>query len=73
MIANPVPGQETRNSDFVLEHGAGVKVNNLPTLAHKLSRLLEQPTLLQQMKANARRLGRPQAAFDVARAALTYT
>jgi UDP-N-acetylglucosamine:LPS N-acetylglucosamine transferase len=34
---------------------------------------LEQPALLQQMKANARRLGRPQAAFDVARAALAYT
>ncbi len=73
LIANPVPGQETRNSDFVLENGAGVKVNNLPTLAHKLTRLLEQPALLQQMKANARRLGRPQAAFDVARAALAYT
>jgi processive 1,2-diacylglycerol beta-glucosyltransferase len=72
MIANPVPGQETRNSDYVLENGAGVKVNNLPTLAHKLSRLLEQPAVLQQMKANARRLGRPQAAFEVARAALRY-
>jgi processive 1,2-diacylglycerol beta-glucosyltransferase len=73
MIANPVPGQETRNSDFVLENGAGVKVNNLPTLAYKLGRLLDQPAVLQQMKANARRLGRPQAAFDVARAALAYT
>ena len=72
LIANPVPGQETRNSDFVLENGAGVKVNNLPTLAYKLSRLLDQPAVLQQMKANARRLGRPQAAFDIARAALEY-
>jgi processive 1,2-diacylglycerol beta-glucosyltransferase len=72
LIANPVPGQETRNSDYILENGAGMKVNNLPTLAHKLSRLLGQPSLLQQMKANARRLGRPQAAFDVARAALAY-
>ncbi len=71
MIANPVPGQETRNSDFILENGAGVKVNNLPTLAHKLTRLLDDPARLQQMKAAARRLGRPQAAFDVARKALT--
>ena len=73
MIVNPVPGQETRNSDFVLENGAGVKVNNLPTLAFKLARLLDDPCRLQQMKANARRLGRPQAAFDVARAALAHT
>ena len=72
LIANPVPGQETRNSDFILENGAGVKVNNLPTLAHKLTRLLDEPARLQQMKAAARRLGRPQAAFDIARAALAW-
>jgi processive 1,2-diacylglycerol beta-glucosyltransferase len=72
IIANPVPGQETRNSDFILENGAGVKVNNLPTLAHKLTRLLDEPARLQQMKAAARRLGRPRAAFDVAKAALEF-
>ena len=33
IIANPAPGEETRNSDFILENGAGVKVNNLPTFA----------------------------------------
>jgi len=72
IIANPVPGQETRNSDFILENGAGVKVNNLPTLAHKLTRLLDEPARLQQMKAAAKRLGRPRAAFDVARVALEW-
>ena len=72
IIANPVPGQETRNSDFILENGAGVKVNNLPTLAHKLTRLLDEPARLQQMKAAARRLGRPRAAFEVAKAALDW-
>lgn len=72
MIANPVPGQETRNSDFLLEHGAGVKVNNLPTLAHKLTQLLDEPFRLEQMKAASRRLGRPRAAFDVARMALDW-
>jgi processive 1,2-diacylglycerol beta-glucosyltransferase len=72
IIANPEPGQETRNSDLVLENGAGVKVNNLPTLSHKLTRLLDEPARLLQMKAAARRLGRPQAAFDIARAALNW-
>jgi processive 1,2-diacylglycerol beta-glucosyltransferase len=72
IIANPVPGQETRNSDYILENGAGVKINNLPTLSHKLGRLLDEPQRLQQMKAAARKLGRPQAAFDVARAALGW-
>ncbi len=72
IVANPVPGQETRNSDYILENGAGVKVNNLPTLSHKLGRLLDEPARLQQMKAAARRLGRPRAAFDVAKAALEW-
>jgi processive 1,2-diacylglycerol beta-glucosyltransferase len=72
MIANPIPGQETRNSDFLLENGAALKVNNLATLPYKLTKLLDDPTCLAVMKANARRLARPQAAFDVARFALAW-
>ncbi|HEY2881330.1 MAG TPA: glycosyltransferase, partial [Pirellulales bacterium] len=33
VIVNPIPGQEARNSDFLLEHGAAIKVNNTATLA----------------------------------------
>jgi processive 1,2-diacylglycerol beta-glucosyltransferase len=72
VIVNPIPGQESRNSDFLLEHGAAVKINNLATLAYKLDRLLRDPGRLSALKDNARRLGRPQAAFDVARAALAW-
>ncbi len=72
MIVNPSPGQETRNSDFLLENGAALKVNNLATLPYKLEKLLDDPARLAGMKQNARRLGRPQAAFDVARFALEW-
>jgi processive 1,2-diacylglycerol beta-glucosyltransferase len=72
MIANPIPGQETRNADFLLENGAAIKVNNIATLPHKLSKLLDEPGRLAELKANARRLGRPQAAFDIARRALAW-
>jgi processive 1,2-diacylglycerol beta-glucosyltransferase len=65
VIVNPIPGQESRNSDYLLENGAAIKVNNIATLAHKLSSLLEDPARLASLKANARRLGRPRAAFDV--------
>jgi processive 1,2-diacylglycerol beta-glucosyltransferase len=64
-IVNPIPGQESRNSDFLLENGAAIKINNIATLAHKMTTLLQQPGRLAQLKANARRLGRPRAAFDV--------
>lgn len=72
-IVNPIPGQESRNSDFLLEQGAAVKINNLGTLTFKLRQLLGNPTRLTSLKANARRIGRPQAAFDVARLALGWS
>ena len=69
-VVNPIPGQESRNSDFLLENGAAIKINNLATLTHKLSLLLRDPARLAGLKANARRLGRPQAAAEVCRLAL---
>jgi processive 1,2-diacylglycerol beta-glucosyltransferase len=65
VIVNPIPGQESRNSDFLLENGAAIKVNNLATLAHKVTLLLREPGRLTRLKENARRLGRPSAAFAV--------
>ncbi len=70
VIVNPIPGQESRNSDFLLEHGAAIKVNNTATLGHKLTNLLHDPMRLARLKSSAKALGRPQAAFDIARQAL---
>jgi processive 1,2-diacylglycerol beta-glucosyltransferase len=71
-VVNPIPGQESRNSDFLLEKGAAVKINNIATLAHKLTPLLEDPSRLARLKENANRTGKPQAAFDIARRALAW-
>jgi processive 1,2-diacylglycerol beta-glucosyltransferase len=65
VVVNPIPGQESRNSDYLLENGAAIKVNNLATMAHKVTALIRDPQRLAQLKANARRLARPRAAFDV--------
>jgi processive 1,2-diacylglycerol beta-glucosyltransferase len=70
LIVNPIPGQESRNSDFLLENGAAIKANNAATLPLKLSRLLGDPGRLNAIKANAKRLGKPRAAFDAAQVAL---
>jgi processive 1,2-diacylglycerol beta-glucosyltransferase len=65
-IVNPIPGQESRNSDFLLENGAAIKINSLNTLTHKLGALLADAPRLARLKAAARALGRPRAAYDVA-------
>ena len=43
VIVNPIPGQESRNSDYLLENGAAIKVNNIGTLAYKIDSLLGDP------------------------------
>jgi processive 1,2-diacylglycerol beta-glucosyltransferase len=72
VIVSPIPGQEARNSDYLLENGAAIKVNHIPTLPFKVRELLADPPRLAQIKANARRLGRPRAAFDVVERSLQF-
>ena len=65
VIVNPIPGQEERNSDHLLEEGVAIRCNNLPALAYKVDRLLEDTARFTSMQANARRLARPDAARNV--------
>jgi processive 1,2-diacylglycerol beta-glucosyltransferase len=60
-IVSPIPGQEERNSDHLLEQGAAIRCNQLTTMAYKIDRLLADPGRLEQLRANAVRIGRPDA------------
>jgi processive 1,2-diacylglycerol beta-glucosyltransferase len=70
MILDPIGGQEERNSDVLLEAGAAVKCTEVTLVAHKLRRLLDDPPRLERMREAARKLGRPNAARDIARITL---
>jgi processive 1,2-diacylglycerol beta-glucosyltransferase len=65
VIVNPIPGQEERNADHLLEAGAAIRCNNLPVLAYKIDMLLDDPARFSAMQANARRLARPRAAYEI--------
>ena len=65
VIVNPIPGQEERNSDHLLEEGVAIRCNNLPALAFKIDRLLSDPPRLAAMRARARQLVRPHAARGI--------
>ena len=62
VIVNPIPGQEERNSDHLLEKGAAIKCNNLPTLAYKIDQLISDKSHFEMMKGNAARLANPKSA-----------
>jgi processive 1,2-diacylglycerol beta-glucosyltransferase len=66
VILDPIGGQEERNADMLLENGAALKCTEVTVLTHKLRTLLADPKRLAAMAANARRLGRPDAARVVA-------
>ena len=70
VIVNPIPGQESRNSDFLLAAGAAVKANNLPVLGMKVQALLRDQDRMARMRENARRAARPQAAPRIAESCL---
>lgn len=66
IIANaPIPGQEERNADFLLEQGAALKAFDWPTLEYRILYLLAHPAKRQDMQAKAKALGRPDAARRV--------
>ena len=66
VIIDPIPGQEERNADYLLENGVAVKANSSAHLLYKVGRLLDDPERLAAMSAAARRIAKPRAAFDVA-------
>ncbi len=73
IVYMPIPGQEERNTDYLLENGAAVKAKGVETLDFKVRELLQAPQRLASMRANARRIARPQAARDILRLALEMT
>ena len=61
-ILNPIPGQESANSDFLLERGAAVKVNRIEDVPFRIEQLLGSVKYNKKMSAAARLIGRPDAA-----------
>ena len=65
-LINPIPGQEVRNSDYLLEEGAAVRCNYETTVGAKIERMLADPARLPAMSAAARHIGHPRAAPQIA-------
>lgn len=66
VIIKPIPGQEERNADHLLESGAAVRSHSNAHTVFKVETLLKDPDRLNTMAAAARRSSHPRAAFDVA-------
>jgi processive 1,2-diacylglycerol beta-glucosyltransferase len=70
VLIHPIPGQEVRNSDFLLEEGAAVRCNYQTTVGYKIDQLLADPDRIARMAESARRIGRPRAGTQITSAVL---
>lgn len=61
----PVAGQEESNSDYLLEHGAAVRANDMEAVELRLAELLAHPERLAEMRQRTVRLGHSRAAVQV--------
>jgi processive 1,2-diacylglycerol beta-glucosyltransferase len=65
IVVSPIPGQEERNADFLLENGAALKACDSGALNYRVSMLFNGPERLEELKQNSKRLGKPEAARTI--------
>ena len=65
-VVQPYPLQEEANANFLIEGGAGMRIDPLTIFGYKVQRYLESHERRAAMARAARALGRPRAADDVA-------
>lgn len=67
-LVAPIPGQEQRNCEYLLEEGAAVRLYDVADSAHYLEQWLADAGRMQRMAAAARSIARPEAAQEIAAA-----
>jgi processive 1,2-diacylglycerol beta-glucosyltransferase len=72
IVHSPIPGQEERNADYLLEQGAALKAVDAVGMEFRVGELLASPEKLERMRERARALARPHAAREVLRVVLAY-
>lgn len=72
-IVNPYPLQEEANATFLLEHGAGLRIEPLTLFQYKVKSFLQDTSRRQTMRQQALRLARPQAARAIIASVLEKT
>ncbi len=65
IVISPIPGQEERNADYLLENGAALKAHDAAVLEFKLRGLFETPSKMCEMRNAALKLGCPHAAAEI--------
>ncbi len=66
VIVNPLPGQEMRNTDFLLKKGIAIRIDKTSDIGEEIELLLKSPDRIIEMSKAAYAEAHPHAALDIA-------
>ncbi len=67
VIINPIPGQEVQNAEFLESKGLAIWIKNADDSKKIVSELLNNPTKIKEMKAQAKLLANRNSTADICR------
>lgn len=67
IIINPIPGQEAKNTEYMLKEGAAIKADSPKDIGILTEALLNQPAKLEHMRQNANKIAAPNSSIETAR------
>ena len=70
VIVKPIPGQEANNSEYLIEKGAAIKVNDPKKIYSVIEDLLNNPEKANRMREAAGKICKPNASLDIAKLVL---
>ena len=73
IIISPIPGQETGNASVLTKNRAAIQLKSVAELSEALERCAADPLKIEAMKTVIRKIRKPNACFDIANMAITYT
>ncbi|MBQ9922335.1 MAG: hypothetical protein IJO52_09110, partial [Clostridia bacterium] len=65
IIVNPIPGQEDRNTEFLLNNGCAMYVTKTSPLDEVLYQFFHYPEKIDNMKKNISLIAKPNATKDI--------
>jgi processive 1,2-diacylglycerol beta-glucosyltransferase len=65
IMVNPIPGQEERNVEFLLNNGLAINVTDTSPIDEVLYQLFLYPEKLENMVKNIKLVGKPNASSDL--------
>ena len=73
VIVNPIPGQEMRNTDYLIKKGIGIRIDDTSDVGEEVELLLKSPERLISMSKAAYENAKPHSALDIAKLILAHT